>query len=140
MADVLSATERSRRMASVRHSHTAPELSLRRGLHRLGLRYVICDERLPGRPDLVLPARKTAVFVHGCFWHGHGCRMARLPKSNNEFWMRKRIDNKLRDKRKERALRALDWHVFTVWECQLKTAAARQVTVERLYRRIRRLG
>ena len=136
MADRLSSSDRSTRMASVKQAHTHPEVTLRKGLHRLGLRYVACDKRLPGSPDLVFPAYKSAVFVHGCFWHGHTCRMSALPKTNTTFWRTKQLANRARDLRKERALRALGWHVFTVWQCQLMGKEKVRTTVTRVHRRV----
>ncbi len=118
-------------MKRVRHSGTKPEVTLRKALHRLGFRYVIGDKRLPGTPDLVFPKYKVAVFVHGCFWHGHECRQGRAPSSNENYWAPKITANRARDVRKEQALRDLGWQVFTVWECELK-AASLQASLNRL--------
>ncbi|MCS4511186.1 very short patch repair endonuclease [Xylophilus ampelinus] len=107
-------------MSSIRRSGTKPELILRKALHRRGFRYIIGDKRLPGSPDLVFPKYKAAVFVHGCFWHGHDCRQGQTPATNTEFWGAKVLGNRARDVRKEQALRELGWRVFTVWECDLK--------------------
>lgn len=110
-------------MKRVRRSDTKPEVTLRKALHRLGFRYVIGDKRLPGTPDLVFSKHKAAVFVHGCFWHGHECRQGRAPSSNVDYWAPKIAANRARDSRKEQALRDLGWRVFTVWECELKAAS-----------------
>lgn len=118
-------------MKRVRRSGTKPEITLRKELHRLGLRYVIGDKRLPGTPDLVFPKHKAAIFVHGCFWHGHECRQGRTPSSNVDYWAPKIAANRARDARKEQALRDLGWRVFTVWECELKPAFL-QATITRL--------
>ncbi len=118
-------------MKRVRRADTKPEVTLRKALHRLGFRYVIGDKRLPGTPDLVFPKHRAAVFVHGCFWHGHECRQGRVPSSNVDYWAPKIVANRARDARKEQALRDLGWRVFTVWECELK-AASLSVSVERL--------
>jgi len=123
-------------MKRVKRSDTRPELTLRKALHRLGLRYVIGDKRLPGTPDLVFPKYGTAVFVHGCFWHGHACRQGRTPKTNTEFWSPKINANRERDARKERALRHLGWRVITVWECELKGRHCGDV-IQRVQREIR---
>ena len=112
-------------MKRVRRSHTKPELTLRKALHRMGLRYVIGDTRLPGTPDLTFPKYRAAVFVHGCFWHGHECRQGRRPSTNLEYWVPKIEANIKRDRRKEQALHDLGWRPLTVWECQLKGAAVR---------------
>lgn len=118
--DNLSPERRSDLMKRVRRSDTKPEVTLRKALHRLGFRYVIGDKRLPGTPDLVFPKYKAAVFVHGCFWHGHECRQGRAPSSNVDYWAPKIAANRARDARKEQALRERGWRVFNVWECELK--------------------
>lgn len=135
--DPLSPERRSALMKRVRRSDTKPELALRSALHRLGLRYVICDKRLPGTPDLVFPKYKTVVFVHGCFWHGHACRQGCAPATNAGFWLPKIAANRKRDARKERTLRELGWSVIIVWECELKSKHCAEV-VQRVQREIRR--
>ena len=107
-------------MKRVRRSDTAPELKLRKALHRQGLRYVIGDKRLPGSPDIVLPKHRAVVFVHGCFWHGHDCRQGRAPSTKQEFWGPKIEGNRRRDESKRAQLEELGWRVFTVWECEFK--------------------
>lgn len=107
-------------MAAIRGKNTMPELTVRRFLHAKGLRFRIHAPGLPGRPDLVFPKYRTVVFVHGCFWHQHpNCRLARMPASNRRFWNEKLSANRLRDRRKARALRAAGWRVLTIWQCQL---------------------
>ena len=118
--DRLKQEERSALMKRVRRSDTAPELKIRKALHRQGLRYVIGDKRLPGSPDLVFPRHRSVVFVHGCFWHGHECRQGRAPSTKQEFWIPKIEGNKHRDERKRVLLEALGWRVLTVWECEFK--------------------
>jgi DNA mismatch endonuclease, patch repair protein len=109
-------------MSRIRGKDTAPELSVRRRLHRLGYRYILHSSRLPGRPDLAFPARRKAIFVHGCFWHGHNCRHGlRRPSSNVEFWSEKYRANKRRDLGKQRSLKKLGWDVCVVWECEVRT-------------------
>lgn len=120
--DTLSPERRSALMKRVRRSGTKPEVTLRTALHRLGFRYVIGDKRLPGTPDLVFPKYKAAVFVHGCFWHGHDCRHGRLPMSNIRFWQAKIAANRTRDARKTKGVSESGWRVFTVWECELRPA------------------
>ena len=117
MPDRMTALERSALMGRIRSKDTGPEMTVRRLLHGLGYRYVLHDGRLPGRPDLVFPARGKVVFVHGCFWHGHSCGRGFRPKRNGEFWGAKIDNNKARDRRQVRALRTLGWKVLTVWEC-----------------------
>lgn len=118
--DSLTPERRSALMKRVKRSDTKPELTLRKALHKMGLRYVIGDKRLPGTPDLAFPKHTAAVFVHGCFWHGHDCRQGKAPSSNASYWLPKIDANRTRDKRKEQAVRDLGWRVFTVWECELK--------------------
>lgn len=120
MADRVSAKTRSKIMASVGTRDTGPELTLRKALHHLGYRYCVNYAKLPGRPDLVFPKLGKAIFVHGCFWHGHCCRWGRLPKSRPEYWKPKIAANRTRDRRVLRAIRRLGWETLTVWQCQLR--------------------
>ena len=122
MTDRATPEERSRMMSAVRGSNTAPELYVRRRLFAAGFRYRLHVAALPGRPDIVLPRRKTAVFVHGCFWHGHSCSRGKRPESNTEFWNAKIDGNIRRDRRNRAALRAAGWRCVVVWQCSLKTA------------------
>lgn len=133
MADFLTPTQRSERMSRIRGKDSQPELSLRRVLHRIGLRYRLHVSGLPGKPDLVFPRHKAVVFVHGCFWHRHsGCKIATTPKSNTSFWLEKFEKNMSRDTRVAATLRELGWRVFVIWECELGSAAKAKVTGERL--------
>ncbi|GGF81910.1 very short patch repair endonuclease [Paracoccus acridae] len=120
MADKLSPSARSENMSKVRSRDTGPELRVRRLLHRAGYRFRLQRRDLPGRPDLYLPKYKLAIFVHGCFWHGHdGCRRARLPTTRPEFWKAKIMRNKERDAAALRALAAAGIEVLTLWACEL---------------------
>jgi DNA mismatch endonuclease (patch repair protein) len=107
-------------MRAVRRRDTAPELIVRKMLHANGWRFRLHRKDLPGSPDIVFPVRRKAVFVHGCFWHGHDCRLGRAPKTRKEFWAAKRRDNRARDLRAENALRELGWESFVIWQCELK--------------------
>lgn len=120
MADTLTKEARSALMARIRQQDTDPEIRLRKRLHAKGLRYVLHPGSLPGRPDLTFPRYRTAVFVHGCFWHGHDCRAGRSPSSNQQYWSEKIAKNRERDARKAAELDALGWRVVTVWECETK--------------------
>lgn len=112
-------------MRRVKSRDTGPELRVRRLLHRAGFRYRLHGSHLPGRPDLVFASRRVALFVHGCFWHGHDCRRgARMPKANVEYWRAKIGCNVLRDARAEAALTAMGWRPVVVWECALRDEAA----------------
>ena len=119
--DKLSAERRSSNMRQIRSKNTAPELLLRRMLHRLGYRFRLHRKDLPGKPDLVFPSRRKAIFVHGCFWHQHsGCREGRVPGTRLEYWKPKLTRNQQRDTAAQSALREQGWQFLVVWECQLK--------------------
>jgi DNA mismatch endonuclease, patch repair protein len=119
--DTLTEAERSERMSRIRSKDTRPELAVRQALFGLGYRYQLHRKDLPGKPDIVFPSRKKALFVHGCFWHAHeGCKVANLPKSRTEFWQAKFQRNVERDKLNKRALRRMGWSTLTVWECETK--------------------
>lgn len=125
MTDVYSPEKRSAVMRQVKGRDTGPELKVRKELTRLGARYRLHSKDLPGKPDIVLPGRKLALFVHGCFWHGHDCaRGSRVPKQNRDYWMGKVDRNRARDARSREALAALGWRVETIWECDLRDDAA----------------
>lgn len=111
---------RSRVMARVKGRDTGPELYVRSQVWRQGFRFRLHVRRLPGKPDLTLPRYKLVVFVHGCFWHQHGCARSRRPVSNQEYWDRKLDGNIARDAKNARLLRAMGWTVATVWECRLE--------------------
>lgn len=113
--------QRSRVMRAVRPRDTGAEMQVRRYLHAAGLRYRLHDKRLPGTPDIVFPARRLAVLVHGCFWHQHpGCKQAVRPQSNVGYWGRKLDGNIQRDARQLAALQALGWSVIVIWECETR--------------------
>jgi len=125
MTDVFDKAQRSAVMRRVKGRDTRPEMVVRRALTRLGARYRLHRKDLPGSPDVAMPGRRLAVFVHGCFWHGHDCpRGAREPKQNRDYWLAKIARNRARDVRNREALQAMGWRVETVWECELKDAAA----------------
>ena len=119
--DVFTPAKRSQVMARVRQRDTAPELTLRRLLHAAGYRYRLHAKGLPGSPDLAFASRRTAVFVHGCFWHGHDCpRGARQPKANAAYWSAKIARNRARDAAAVTGLAERGWKAVTVWECELR--------------------
>ena len=129
MADRLSKERRSWNMSRIRSSDTKPELVVRKTLHAMGYRFRLHRRDLPGRPDIALPKYKTAVFVHGCFWHRHqGCRYAYNPKSRQEFWQHKFERNIERDRIVAQKLTSLGWRQLVVWECETKE----QEVLERL--------
>lgn len=108
-------------MSRIRGKDTAPEMVVRRLAHALGFRYRLHGKTLPGKPDLVFAGRRKVIFVHGCFWHRHTCRMGRRePKTRQDYWTPKRARNAARDQRSRRALRRMGWSVLVVWECQTR--------------------
>lgn len=108
-------------MARIGGKNTAPELVVRRLLHTLGYRFRLHRRDLPGSPDIVFPSRQKVIFVNGCFWHAHGCRIGSPPKSRPEFWLPKLKKNRTKDARNMRALRDSGWGVLTVWQCQTRS-------------------
>lgn len=129
--DTLTPAQRSERMSRVRGRDTKPEMVVRRLLHARGYRYRLHARDLPGRPDLVFPARRKVIFVHGCFWHRHeGCALARMPKSRLDFWQAKLEGNRERDQRKLRDLAARGWRAMVVWECELRDLPGLAVRLE----------
>jgi DNA mismatch endonuclease (patch repair protein) len=120
MADTRTWEQRRRIMQSVGTRNTGPELVVRQMIHSLGFKYRLHSKDLPGSPDVVLRSRKKAIFVHGCFWHGHGCPKGKAPKSKLEYWLPKLNANKERDAAKTGELEALGWSVLTLWQCELK--------------------
>ena len=120
MTDRLSSERRSRLMQAVKSKNTAPERTVRSLLHALGYRFRLHRRDLPGTPDIVLPGRRCAIFVHGCYWHAHGCRIGRPPKSRLDYWAPKLEANKVRDSRKLAELEAAGWRVLIVWQCELR--------------------
>ena len=119
MVDRVSPDARSAMMAAVRHEDTKPEKLVRSSLFAAGYRFRLHRRDLPGSPDIVLPRFRLAVFVHGCFWHGHDCPRGRLPKSNVEFWSSKIERNRARDVASAAALTSLGWEVAIVWACRV---------------------
>ena len=131
MSDVFTPLKRSAVMRQVKARDTRPELIVRRLIWSLGGRYRLHRKDLPGRPDIVLPGRRLAVFVHGCFWHGHDCaRGARVPKANREYWVAKVARNRARDAAAQAALEAAGWRVEVVWECEIRDRGELERRVE----------
>lgn len=122
MADVVNPIVRSRMMSGIRGKDTQPEIVLRKGLFRLGVRYRLHVPSLPGRPDIVIGKFRVVVMIHGCFWHAHAeCRHFRLPSSNRAFWQEKLERNKARDLQHLTTLLKSDWRVAVVWECAIRS-------------------
>lgn len=113
------AEDRSKVMRAVKGQDTKPEMVVRRLAHRQGFRYRLHDRNLPGKPDLVFPARRKVVFVHGCFWHQHDCsRGSRIPKSHQDYWIPKLSRNQERDAQHVSTLQEMGWEVLIIWECE----------------------
>lgn len=120
MTDRISPAHRSWNMSRIRGKDTAPEIRLRKMLHRAGYRFRLHAPDLPGKPDIVLPKYRAAIFVHGCFWHGHNCHLFRMPATRTEFWRAKIAGNRHRDDRVREALLQSGWRRLAIWECALK--------------------
>jgi len=126
----MTSAERSEQMRLVKAKDTKPEMAVRRLVHRLGFRYRLHSKDLCGKPDLVFSSRKKVIFVHGCFWHGHdhpACKLARIPKTNRDYWISKIERNRIRDKETCNQLGNLGWTVLTIWECAVK--GGKEVTI-----------
>lgn len=120
MADIVDSKTRSRMMAGIKCKNTKPEILLRKALHARGYRFRLHNNKLPGKPDIVLPKYKTVIFVHGCFWHKHDCKYFKWPNTRPEFWREKINGNVARDKKHTEELKKLEWNVKVVWECEVK--------------------
>lgn len=107
-------------MSKVGQKNTAPEIILRKALHGEGLRYRLHDKKLPGSPDIVMPKHNAVIFVHGCFWHRHGCKASTTPSSRKDFWSAKFAANIERDKNNREKLLEFGWRIAIIWECSLK--------------------
>ncbi|MBK8457238.1 MAG: DNA mismatch endonuclease Vsr [Phyllobacteriaceae bacterium] len=129
MTDTRTPAQRRRIMQAVKSADTGPEIAVRRLLFSRGYRYRLHYGRLPGKPDIVFPARRKAIFIHGCFWHRHNCPKGRLPKSRLDYWIPKLEANTERDRRKIAEIEALGWTVLVVWQCEM-------ADVERLIRKL----
>ena len=125
MTDVFTPEKRSAVMRRVKGRDTTPERLVRKLLTELGLRYRLHRPDLPGKPDIVMPGRRLAILIHGCFWHGHDCaRGARQPKQNADYWLAKVGRNRMRDAQTLATLQGMGWRVETIWECEMKDKAA----------------
>lgn len=135
MVDVVSPESRSRMMSGIRGKDTKPEMIVRKALFAAGYRFRLHRRDLPGAPDVVMPGRKIAIFVHGCFWHMHAkCKYSKLPSTRPEFWQEKLAGNVNRDQKAIDALVSSGWRVLTVWECSTRNAAALATLRETLAR------
>lgn len=134
MADIIDKASRSAVMSKIRGKDTKIEIVIRQALHRAGYRFRLHDRRLPGCPDIVLKRFRAVIFVHGCFWHGHTCRLFRWPRTREHFWRQKIQGNRDRDKKTLGEYAHTDWRVATVWECAFRGANIREL--ERVTKRL----
>ena len=130
--DIFTKSKRSSIMSKISGKETKPEIAVRKFLFSQGFRYRKNVKKLAGKPDIVLAKYKTVVFVHGCFWHGHSCKAAKLPETRREFWEQKISSNTERDKRNIAELQQSGWHVITVWQCEINNIANRTVRLNEL--------
>ena len=141
MTDNQCRKSRSQNMSRIRGKDTKPERIVRSALHSLGFRFRIHRKDLPGTPDIVLPKYRTAILVHGCFWHGHSdCKRATIPSTRPEFWKKKIGGNKIRDEKSLNKLRELGYNVVVVWGCEISSREKATERLERLVGEIRRTG
>ncbi len=130
MADNHSKEIRSMNMSHIRYKDTKPEIIVRSFLHRKGFRFRKNDKRYPGKPDIVLPKYKTAIYVNGCFWHMHDCKKFVWPKSNTEYWISKLTNNKNRDLKYYEQMKEKQWKVIVVWECEINESRLERLIAE----------
>lgn len=134
--DIWDKEKRSEIMKSVKQKDTKPEIIIRKNLFSQGFRFRKNVKYLPGSPDIVLPKYKVAIFVHGCFWHGHECKKGRRPSSNVEYWDNKIAENIRRDSKKIEQLKNLNWNVIVIWDCELTTLEKRESRLNLLVQEI----
>lgn len=138
MTDVFSPEKRSEVMSGIKGRNTKPEKLVRSLLHKMGYRFRLHRKELPGKPDIVLPRFKTAIFVHGCFWHRHeGCKYAYTPKTRTDFWLKKLEENARRDVKTVSELTELGWQVITVWECEIRNSVLLSNQFDKLLKTLR---
>jgi len=128
MTDIVTPEKRSQMMAGIAGKNTRPELLVRRGLHGKGFRYSLHPSGLAGKPDIFLRKHNVCIYIHGCFWHAHDCRLFKMPKSRTEFWKSKFEKNCIRDRKQTRELQVEGFRVAVVWECALKNKPAADLT------------
>ncbi|MQX26760.1 DNA mismatch endonuclease Vsr [Alistipes sp. dk3620] len=136
MSDIYPKSKRSDIMSKITGKETVPEILVRKFLFSKGLRFRKNVKGLPGKPDIVLPKYKTAVFIHGCFWHGHSCKRGALPKTNYEFWQEKIGKNIERDVRHISELQVSGWNVIIVWQCEIQNKEDRNTRLNKLIEEI----
>jgi len=140
MTDIYSKKKRSEIMSKISGKETKPEIIIRKYLFAQRFRYRKNDKRFPGKPDVVLPKYKTAIFVHGCFWHGHkNCKYSNLPVTNTVFWKNKISENIKRDKENIKKLKNIGWQVIVLWQCKLRNRKSREQALNNLTIKLNKL-
>ena len=140
LLDHVTSSKRSHMMSKVPSRNSNPEIRVRKNLHRLGYRFRLHRRNLPGTPDIVLPKHNLAIFVNGCFWHGHvGCKKGGLPKTRVDYWEAKIRQNQQRDNRVADALDALEWNVAVIWQCQMRSEQALETRLFEIFSAPKRL-
>lgn len=129
MTDVLTIEQRQLNMRSIKSKDTKPEIILRKALFAEGFRYRLHRKDLPGKPDLVFPRYNAVIFVHGCFWHRHGCKYTSTPSTRVDFWEKKFRENVERDRKNVDELMQMGWRVYIVWECAIKKTGAERLRI-----------
>jgi len=138
MTDTFTKTKRKEIMSRICSKNTSPEITVRKELYGLGLRYRLHDKKLPGKPDIVIKGAKVAVFVNGCFWHQHkGCKRRSIPKSNLDYWEGKLKSNVEKQKKDVKKLRKNGWNIFIIWECETKKPGELLDQVKRVYEKVK---
>lgn len=130
MTDIVDKNTRSRMMSGIQGKNTKPELTIRNLLHKEGFRYRLYDKILPGKPDLVLKKYRVVIFINGCFWHRHDCKLFKWPKTREEFWKEKLNKNAQNDALNQKKLSELGWRICIVWECSIRGADKDLVAVK----------
>ncbi|HEY1903770.1 MAG TPA: DNA mismatch endonuclease Vsr [Terracidiphilus sp.] len=123
--------DRNENVRAIRSKDTQPEMAVRSLVHQLGYRFRLHRPDLPGKPDLAFPARRKVIFVHGCFWHSHDCKSGLIPRSNQEFWLPKLRQNKVRDSKNLEALAEQGWKVLVIRQCELRDSSSLRTKVKR---------
>lgn len=139
MADIVTPEKRSEIMARILGKNTEPELIVRKLVHRMGYRYRVHRNDLPGTPDIVFSGRKKAIFVHGCFWHQHKdshCTRTHTPTSNVEYWQPKLERNRNRDVIQQSQLSEMGWDILVVWECEVQNENDLPIRIENFLGRV----
>ncbi len=130
--DIVSKERRSEMMSNIKGKNTLPEIMVRKYLYSNGYRYRIHDIKLPGKPDIVLSRKKIAIEVRGCFWHGHQCRLASIPKTNRSFWIKKINGNKLRDKNNSKKIRKIGYNLIVIHECRVRKGNYKKLLLKQI--------